>query len=107
MRCLRKTPTVSSRPRRGISDEPCFAAGASGGMKRMPEESHEARTSDETIPRLTVGQLVEDPSLGVKLRRIAGHGGLERPLNHPRVQQNRLALAGHHQGVVPTRVQLL
>jgi HPr kinase/phosphorylase len=73
----------------------------------MPEESHEAEASDETIPRLTVGQLVEDARLGVKLRRIAGQGGLERPLNHPRVQKNGLALAGHHQGVVPTRVQLL
>src|SRR5258708_25699526 len=76
-------------------------------MKRMPEESHEARASDETIPRLTVGQLVEDARLGVKLRRLAGQGGLERPLNHPRVQKNGLALAGHHYGVVPTRLQLL
>ncbi len=73
----------------------------------MTEESRGARPNDETIPKLTVGQLVADPHLGVTLRRLAGEGALDRPLNHPRVQKNGLALAGHHDGVVPTRVQLL
>ncbi len=73
----------------------------------MTDENRAARPNDETIPKLTVGQLVEDPHLGVTLRRLSGQDALDRPLNHPRVQKNGLALAGHHDGVVPTRVQLL
>jgi HPr kinase/phosphorylase len=73
----------------------------------MGDESRGARPNDETIPKLTVGQLVQDPHLGVSLRRLSGEDSLDRPLNHPRVQKNGLALAGHHDGVVPTRVQLL
>ncbi len=73
----------------------------------MEKDTGGAKPNNETIPKLTVGQLVEDPRLGVTLRRLAGEEGLDRPLNHPRVQKNGLALAGHHDGVVPTRVQLL
>jgi HPr kinase/phosphorylase len=43
----------------------------------------------------------------LSLRLIAGESGLARPIRHPRVQKNGLALAGHFHGVVPTRVQLL
>ncbi|MBV9947498.1 MAG: HPr(Ser) kinase/phosphatase [Myxococcales bacterium] len=71
----------------------------------MPEERR--ATTAETIPELTVRQLVEDPLLAVSLRRVAGEPGLDRPLRHPRVQKNGLALAGHYHGVVPTRVQVL
>jgi HPr kinase/phosphorylase len=73
----------------------------------MAEDSRDVGTQKETIPKLTVRELTEDPHLSVSLRRIAGEEGLERPLRHPRVQKNGLALAGHFQGVVPTRVQLL
>ncbi len=73
----------------------------------MAEDRRDAGTQKETIPKLTVRELTEDPHLSVSLRRIAGEEGLERPLRHPRVQKNGLALAGHFQGVVPTRVQLL
>src|SRR6202167_1779146 len=62
---------------------------------------------DESVPEVTVRQLLEASELGITLRRVAGAGGLERPLRHPRVQKNGLALAGHFHGVVPTRVQLL
>jgi HPr kinase/phosphorylase len=41
------------------------------------------------------------------LKRLAGEAGLGRPIRHPRVQKNGLALAGHFHGVVPTRVQVL
>jgi HPr kinase/phosphorylase len=61
----------------------------------------------ENVPELTVRQLVEEPQLGITLRRVAGEAGLDRPLRHPRVQKNGLALAGHFHGVVPTRVQVL
>jgi len=73
----------------------------------MGEESRDAGTQSDTIPKLTVRELVEDPQLSVTLRRVAGEAGLDRPLRHPRVQKNGLALTGHHEGVVPTRVQLL
>ncbi len=54
-----------------------------------------------------VRDLVEDARLAVKLRRVAGETGLDRPLRHPRVQKSGLALAGHFYGVVPSRVQVL
>jgi HPr kinase/phosphorylase len=59
-----------------------------------------------TIPELVVRELVDDPHLAIRLRRLAGETGLGRPLRHPRVQKNGLALAGHYHGVVPTRVQV-
>jgi HPr kinase/phosphorylase len=73
----------------------------------MPEDSRDLTGPAETIPRLTVRQLIEDPGLAVHVRRLAGEGGLDRPLRHPRVQKNGLALVGHFHGVVPTRVQVL
>jgi HPr kinase/phosphorylase len=72
----------------------------------MPEETHRPRRPDGTIPELTVGRLASHPRLEIELRRVAGDAGLERPVRHPRVQKNGLALAGHYHGVVPTRIQL-
>ncbi|HXX67585.1 MAG TPA: HPr(Ser) kinase/phosphatase [Polyangiaceae bacterium] len=69
--------------------------------------TEQAPRLQEGAMQLTVGQLVADPNLEIELRRLAGEAGLDRPLRHPRVQKNGLALAGHYQGVVPTRVQLL
>ncbi|MGH7434900.1 MAG: HPr(Ser) kinase/phosphatase [Polyangiaceae bacterium] len=73
----------------------------------MPQESREAASALQAIPHLTVRDLAADPRLSVELRRIAGEAGLDRPLRHPRVQKNGLALVGHYQGVVPTRVQVV
>jgi HPr kinase/phosphorylase len=73
----------------------------------MPEETREAGTAPNTIPDLVVRQLAGDPRLTIELRQVAGEAGLDRPLRHPRVQKNGLALAGHYNGVVPTRVQLV
>ncbi|MCL2448807.1 MAG: HPr(Ser) kinase/phosphatase [Polyangiaceae bacterium] len=72
----------------------------------MPEDTHRPGP-DGTIPELDVGRFATHPRLEIELRRIAGEAGLERPLRHPRVQKNGLALAGHFHGVVPTRIQLL
>jgi HPr kinase/phosphorylase len=66
-----------------------------------------AHAREETVPELTVRRMVESPDMGINLRPMAGQEGLDRPLRHPRVQKNGLALAGHHHGVVPTRVQVL
>jgi HPr kinase/phosphorylase len=73
----------------------------------MAEHTREAGTSSDTVPELTVRELAADPRLNIELTRISGEGGLDRPLRHPRVQKNGLALAGHYQGVVPTRVQVM
>ncbi|HZU84440.1 MAG TPA: HPr(Ser) kinase/phosphatase [Polyangiaceae bacterium] len=73
----------------------------------MPDETGRPGNTSATIPELTVRELVEDPHLSLALRRLAGESGLGRPLRHPRVQKNGLALAGHFHGVVPTRVQVL
>jgi len=59
------------------------------------------------MAEITVGDLVSDTRLGAELTRLAGEGGLGRPIRHPRVQKSGLALAGHFHGVVPTRVQVL
>jgi len=74
---------------------------------KMAEEKRSAGAKGETIPELTVRELIDDPQLAIHVRRVAGETGLERPLRHPRVQKNGLALAGHFHGVVPTRVQVL
>jgi len=63
-----------------------------------------------TIPgalEITTGELASDDRLSVRLKRVAGEAGLDRPLRHPRIQKSGLALAGHYYGVVPTRVQVL
>jgi HPr kinase/phosphorylase len=63
-----------------------------------------------TIPptlEITTGELAADERLSVRLRRVAGEAGLDRPIRHPRIQKSGLALAGHYYGVVPTRVQVL
>jgi HPr kinase/phosphorylase len=73
----------------------------------MPDKTRAPGAESDGIPELTVRQLVEDPEMGIDLRRVAGEAGLDRPLRHPRVQKNGLALAGHFHGVVPTRVQVL
>jgi HPr kinase/phosphorylase len=73
----------------------------------MDQTGRDEFKTEQTIPRLSVGELADDPTLTIRLRLLAGELGLDRPLNHPRIQKNGLALAGHHLGVVPTRVQLL
>jgi HPr kinase/phosphorylase len=56
---------------------------------------------------VTTGELLQDPELGLDLALVAGRGGLTRPITHTRIQKSGLALAGHHHGVVSTRVQIL
>lgn len=73
----------------------------------MTDEGADANAQKEKIPHLSVRELMADPHLGIGLRLVAGEAGLDRPLCHPRVQKNGLALAGHFHGVVPTRVQVL
>jgi HPr kinase/phosphorylase len=64
-------------------------------------------TLPEVAPQVTVRGLMEDPSLDVGLRVVAGKQGIDRLILHPRVQKSGLALVGHSLGIVATRVQLL
>jgi HPr kinase/phosphorylase len=64
-------------------------------------------SAPEPSVELSAGALANDPQLTVRLRRLAGDAGLDRPIRHPRVQKSGLALAGHFYGVVPARVQVL
>lgn len=68
----------------------------------MPE-----RDSVPPAAPLSTRALVADPELAVLVRVAAGEGGLDRAIDHPRIQKSGLALAGHLVGVVASRVQIL
>jgi len=70
-------------------------------------ESTPVQSAPPPMVDVTVGEVIEDTRLSVKLTRLAGESGLGRPIRHPRVQKSGLALAGHFYGVVPTRVQVV
>jgi HPr kinase/phosphorylase len=56
---------------------------------------------------VTVRDALAEGRLALPATLHAGSSGLDRPIQHPRVQKNGLALAGHFRGLVPTRVQVL
>ena len=58
-------------------------------------------------PPLTTRALVGDRELAGLLEVVAGEDGLDRVIDHPRIQKSGLALAGHLVGVVATRLQIL
>lgn len=58
-------------------------------------------------PPTTTRALLEHPALRGSVRVAAGEAGLDRPIDHPRIQKSGLVLAGHMHGIVPTRVQIL
>ncbi|MFS8067697.1 MAG: hypothetical protein ACMG6S_15140, partial [Byssovorax sp.] len=51
-------------------------------------------------PTVTVRALINDPGLGIELTLLAGEGGLDRTIRHPRIQKSGLALVGHFHGIV-------
>lgn len=55
----------------------------------------------------SIRQLISDPGLSIRLQVLAGERGLDRVIQHPRIQKTGLALVGHMHGVVPTRIQIL
>ena len=56
---------------------------------------------------ITTRQLLDDPALQLNVRLVAGTAGLEREIQHPRIQKSGLAMVGHLHGIVPTRIQVL
>ncbi len=51
--------------------------------------------------------LLDDPELRAILNLRSGQSGLERIIDHPRIQKNGLILAGYLQGTNPSRIQIL
>ncbi len=60
-----------------------------------------------TVGGVPVGRIVTGTALGLDVKIVAGHEGLDRVVSHPRIQKSGLALVGHLHGVVPTRIQVL
>lgn len=58
----------------------------------------------QSIP---VKTLLAAKDLSVALELIAGDQGVNRPIAHGRIQKPGLALVGHFDGIVPSRVQIL
>lgn len=58
-------------------------------------------------PSLTASALLEERSLLVGLTLIAGAAGVNRTIDHTRIQKSGLALAGHFHGIVASRIQIL
>jgi HPr kinase/phosphorylase len=56
---------------------------------------------------VSVRTLLEHPDLRDSLVLHAGAAGIDRQVSHPRIQKSGLVLAGHAQGVVASRVQVL
>ncbi len=50
---------------------------------------------------------MQSANLSVRLTLLAGRAGLERAIDHARIQKPGLALVGHMHGVVATRIQVL
>jgi HPr kinase/phosphorylase len=57
--------------------------------------------------RIAVRELMTDGEMTLPLRLLAGSAGLDRIVDHPRIQKSGLAMVGHLHGVVPTRIQVL
>ncbi len=58
-------------------------------------------------PPTRVAQLAVHEGLKGLLALVAGERGLDRRIDHPRIQKSGLVLAGHAHGIVATRVQIL
>jgi HPr kinase/phosphorylase len=66
-----------------------------------------SESSSQVPQHLSVRELLEDSGLGLKMRLVAGGAGLDRKIQHVRIQKSGLALVGHLHGVVPTRIQIM
>jgi HPr kinase/phosphorylase len=62
----------------------------------------------DTIPRMIEARaLLTAKDLPYRLDLVAGESGLDRVINHTRIQKPGLALVGHFDGIVASRVQIL
>jgi HPr kinase/phosphorylase len=58
-------------------------------------------------PVLSARVLLEESGLELNVALVAGARGVDRAIDHTRIQKSGLALAGHFHGIVPSRVQIL
>lgn len=58
-------------------------------------------------PRITISELLKEQGDALKLRVLAGKGGLNRYLDRPRVQKPSFALMGFTQGINPHLLQVM
>jgi HPr kinase/phosphorylase len=72
-------------------------------MPAAEEESRRPSVPNVSVPVHTV---LEHPDIQGKFVLAAGSRGLDRVIDHPRVQKSGLLLVGHTQGVIRTRVQV-
>jgi HPr kinase/phosphorylase len=63
--------------------------------------------TSETPRGVSVRELLDDPALGLNVRLVAGASGLDRIIDHPRIQKSGLSMVGHLKGVVRSRIQVL
>jgi len=74
----------------------------------MPDSGHDSdRPSVAPEVSVSVRTLIEHTDLRDKLHLHAGERGIDRVIDHPRVQKSGLILVGHMRGVMPRRVQVL
>ncbi len=75
--------------------------------RSSPPKSRGSSRPSRRSQGLTVRELVEDRTLGVRLNLAAGRAGLERVVKGTRIQKSGLALAGHFHGIESSRIQIL
>ena len=84
-----------------------MSADEAGGGARPAEHAKLGSWPAGDALRVTVRTLLEHADLRGQLVLEAGADGLDRVIDHPRVQKSGLVLVGHTQGVVTSRVQVL
>jgi HPr kinase/phosphorylase len=73
----------------------------------MSDSERASPAPDGLTRTVSVREVLEHPDLKGRFVVHAGWTGLDRMIDHPRVQKSGLVLVGHTQGVVTTRVQVL
>lgn len=58
------------------------------------------------VPPTTVRALLRAPEITQALHILSADAGLDRPLQHSRIQKSGLVFAGHAHGFVPSRIQI-
>jgi HPr kinase/phosphorylase len=74
------------------------------GSDRPGDSERPSGVPEVSVP---VRAIIEHPDLHDALVVYAGASGLDRTVDHPRVQKSGLVLVGHTQGLVASRVQVL
>jgi len=63
--------------------------------------------NQQSMTVLTIDEFLENHGEALKLRLLAGKDGLDRFINHPRMQKPSLAFAGYREHIRPDRLQIV